>query len=123
MITLSFAVGPSAQRLVASVQFLLAHRCMDVGDLVQFGDGPAAAAAAPLLEVVRQTVLVTTLRSFHMQEVSVPNARLAEMTVVNARRSTGAALDFVLRVGMHTSDAQIEAIRQAVERFVTERKE
>lgn len=114
LVSASFAIGPTFANVVSSLLLVLVTRPFDVGDRIT---ASGLFGGDEMLLVKRINILTTELLRVTQKLVVVPNAALAAMHIENLRRSPDAVVRLELLVARHTTAAQLEAVRRAVNVF------
>ena len=117
LLAVSFAIGPSVSRLVASLTFVLAVQPFDVGDRVVMErviDGSR-------LDVVAVGVMASEFRSVETGVmVTIGNDVLSTMPVQNLTRASSAMVRLPCKVPSTVTGAQIQALKAWLSEYCKE---
>jgi small-conductance mechanosensitive channel len=116
VLSLSFALGGSIQQVVQSFVFVVLQRTFDVGDRIRISEDNFDS----MYIVVDIGALQTTLRSVWGVVHYIGNHRLAQMTIQNHRRSNAFTVRLEIHVGIRTTAAQLDGLRQRLLQYVVE---
>ena len=118
VLSVSFAVGPSIQRLLDSLVLVLLLKPYDVGDQVMLS-GVAGGAPHTVTSI---DVLTTELEhNQSLRRTLVRNADVMSMAVTNLKSSSCAGLCSVFVVDHSATLEQLEELKQRVTKFVATR--
>ncbi|PVH74771.1 hypothetical protein DL98DRAFT_575425 [Cadophora sp. DSE1049] len=116
LLSLSFVFSVTAQEFLGSCIFLFVKHPYDIGDRVHVS-GPDGINQ---MEVEQISLLYTAFRRVtDLQLIQIPNITLNTLWINNISRSKGLMERTDIFISFDTSIADIETLRQEMERFVT----
>jgi hypothetical protein len=115
LLSLSFAVAAEVEKYVASLRFILLQRPYYVGDRIML---PESADRTAILLVTHIHLMTTTFTDTSNRNITVPNNLLAQLTIVNLKRSGNLSHTFSFHVGLYTPLERINALADRMFAFV-----
>jgi hypothetical protein len=121
MVSLTFAVGPSAAKIIEGILAIAVRRPFDLGDRITIcePDGESKLSDTYIVEDINLTT--TTLRFAQTNEVStINNPSLTTARIVNCARSPKACVRIQARFNCHASLDQLDTLKMRLEKWISE---